>query len=279
LLSILLGLTSAISWGAGDFTGGLASRKTGAYRAVFYGEAVGLVLLFAVVFTTPQPMPDFNSIALSILAGTLGTVGLMLLYTAMAQGKMSIAAPVSALLAAALPVIVGMFTDGFPGYLTLLGFGFALAAIWLVSQSEGGVKDIFTHLSDLRIPLLAGVGFGLYFVLMHAATRETTFWPMVYSRSAGLLTMALFILVRRDSFVPVRSAWPVMILNGILDVGGNLFYILAGQAGRLDITAVLSSLFPGSTVLLAWIILKERLTRTQWLGIACALMAIILFTI
>ena len=279
MLSILLGLTSAISWGAGDFTGGLAARRTGAYRAVFYGEFFGLILLLTVVVISPQPMPDVKSILLSIAAGALGTVGLMLLYSAMAQGKMSIAAPVSALLAAALPVIVGMITDGFPGYLTFLGFGFALAAIWLVSQSEDGVKDIFAHLADLRLPLLAGVGFGLYFILMNAATRETTLWPMVYSRGAGLLAMALFIIVRRDSFVTVRAAWPVMILNGILDVGGNFFYVLAGQAGRLDISAVLSSLFPGSTVILAWIILKERLTRTQWLGIVAALIAIILFTV
>ena len=190
------------------------------------------MLLFAVVLASPQTMPNVKSILLSIAAGALGTTGLLLLYSAMAQGKMSIAAPVSALLAAALPVIFGMITDGFPGYLTFLGFGFALAAIWLVSQSEDGVKDIFTHLSDLRLPLLAGVGFGLYFILMNAATRETTLWPMVYSRGAGLLAMALFIIVRRDSFVTVRAAWPVMILNGILDVGGNFFYVLAGQAGR-----------------------------------------------
>ena len=279
MLSILFGLTSAITWGAGDFTGGLAARRTGAYRAVFYGEAIGLLLLLMAVFATPQSLPDAKSILLSIAAGGLGTTGLLLLYSAMARGKMSIAGPVSALLAAALPVIVGMFSDGFPGYLTLLGFGFALAAIWLVSQSEDGVKDIFTHLSDLRLPLLAGVGFGLYFILMNAATREATLWPMVYSRGAGLLAMALFIIVRRDSFVTVRAAWPVMILNGILDVSGNFFYILAGQTGRLDISAVLSSLFPGSTVILAWIILKERLTRTQWIGIVCALIAIILFTI
>ena len=142
---------------------------------MFYGEAIGLVLLLAVVLASPQPMPDFKSILLSIAAGALGTTGLLLLYSAMAQGKMSIAGPVSALLAAALPVIVGMITDGFPGYLTLLGFAFALAAIWLVSQSEDGVKDIFTHLSDLRLPLFAGVGFGLYFILMNAATRADNF--------------------------------------------------------------------------------------------------------
>ncbi|HEY9152049.1 MAG TPA: GRP family sugar transporter [Anaerolineales bacterium] len=279
MLSIILGLTSAVTWGAGDFTGGLAARRTGAIRAVFYGEIFGLLLLFAVVLATPQPMPDGKSILLSIVAGALGTIGLMLLYSAMAQGKMSIAAPVSALLAAALPVIVGMITAGFPGFFALFGFGFALAAVWLVSQSEDGIKDIVTHLSDLRLPLLAGIGFGLYFILMNAATRQTTFWPMVYSRSAGTLTMALFIILRRESFVPARAAWPVMILNGILDVGGNFFYVLAGQAGRLDVSAVLSSLFPGSTVILAWIILKERLTRTQWMGIVCALIAIILFTV
>ncbi len=278
MLSILLGLTSAITWGAGDFTGGLASRKTGAHRAVLYGEALGLLLLFAVVIISPQPMPDMNSIILAILAGALGTFGLILLYSAMAQGKMSIAAPVSALLAAALPVFIGMITDGFPGYFAVAGFGFALVAVWLVSQSADGIKDILSHLSDLKLPLMAGVGFGLYFVLMHAASRETVFWPMVFSRSAGMLAIFAFMLIRRESFFAVRDAWPLMILNGILDVGGNFFYVLAGQAGRLDISAVLSSLFPGSTVILAWIVLKERLTRTQWIGIACALIAIVLFT-
>jgi drug/metabolite transporter (DMT)-like permease len=279
LLSILLGLTSAITWGAGDFTGGLASRKTGTYRAVVYGETVGLILLLAAVFASPRAIPDFKTILLSLLAGALGTLGIVLLYLALSQGQMSIAAPVSALLAAALPVIVGMFKDGFPGILTLLGFGFALAAIWFVSQSGDGAKDIFTHLSDLRLPLLAGIGFGLYFVLMNAATRETVLWPMVFARASGLIAVALFIVFRRDTFSVVRAAWPVIILNGILDVGGNFFYVLAGQVGRLDVSAVLSSLYPGSTVILAWIILKERLTRTQWLGILCALIAIILFTV
>ncbi len=171
MISILFGLTSALTWGAGDFTGGLAARRTGAYRAVFYGEAIGLLLLLMAVVATPQPLPDAKSILLSIAAGGLGTTGLLLLYSAMAQGKMSIAGPVSALLAAALPVIVGMITDGFPGYLTFLGFGLALAAIWLVSQSEDGVKDIFTHLSDLRLPLLAGVR--LWLILYPDERRHT----------------------------------------------------------------------------------------------------------
>jgi drug/metabolite transporter (DMT)-like permease len=102
---------------------------------------------------------------------------------------------------------------------------------------------------------------------------------MVASRSGGLAVILLFMLSRRDSFRVVSSAWPIIVLNGILDVGGNAFYIVAGQTGRLDVSAVLSSLYPGATVILAWFILKERLSPTQWFGIGAALVAIVLFTL
>jgi uncharacterized membrane protein len=114
---------------------------------------------------------------------------------------------------------------------------------------------------------------------MNAATHQVTFWPIVAGRSSGLAVIALFIFFRRGEWTPGRAAWPFLILNGILDVGGNLFYVLAGQTGRLDVSAVLSSLFPGATVLLASLVLKERISRTQWIGIAAALVAIVLFTL
>lgn len=279
--SILLGLASALSWGAGDFTGGLAARKVGAYRSVFYAEVVGILFLFLVIALTGEDMPGTRTILFSALAGALGTIGLMLLYHSMAVGVMSIAAPVSALLAAALPVAVGIFSEGFPGILTLIGFGFALAAVWMISQSEGGVKDILSHLSDLKLPLLAGIGFGFYFVFMHEATRDggTLIWPMVFSRTGGLLLITMYLLVTRADWRIDFRALPIISVNGILDLGGNFFFILAGQAGRLDVASVLSSLFPGATVLLAWIILKERLNRNQWMGVVCALIAIVLLTI
>lgn len=279
MISILFGLTSAISWGAADFTGGLASRKTGAYRAVFYGETIGLILILVVAILVWQPVPAWTIWALSMAAGALGTTGLLLLYYSLTKGLMSIATPVSALLAALLPVVVGSFTESPATLLTFSGFGFALAAVWLISQSEEGVKDLFAHITDLRLPLLAGVGFGLYFVLIHAATRTATLWPMVASRIGGVLILTLYMTVRRESWAVEKSAWRMILLNGILDIGGNLFYVLAGQAGRLDISAVLSSLYPGSTVVLAWIFLKERLSRTQWVGIIAALVAIVLFTL
>ncbi|HNE05124.1 MAG TPA: GRP family sugar transporter [Anaerolineales bacterium] len=278
--SIILGLLSALSWGAGDFTGGLAARKVGAYRSVFYAEVIGVIFLFTVLLFTNEPLPDTRAQIFAILAGVFGTLGLMLLYHSMTLGLMSIAAPVSALLAAVLPVLVGVFTEGLPDALTVIGFGFALLAVWLVSQSEGGVKDILSHLSDLKLPLLAGIGFGFYFVLMHQATRNGgAIWHMVFSRSGGMMLIIAYLLVTRSSWKIDLSAIPVISLNGILDLGGNFFFILAGQAGRLDVASVLSSLFPGATVLLAWIFLKERLNRNQWIGVVCALIAIVLMTI
>lgn len=281
MLPIVLGLASALTWGAGDFTGGLAARRVGAYRSVFYAEVIGVIFLLIVIGLTGEDLPGTRTMIFAVLAGMLGTVGLMLLYHAMSIGMMSIAAPVSALLAAALPVAVGIFAEGLPDFLTILGFGFALLAVWMISQSEGGVKDILSHLSDLKLPLIAGIGFGFYFVLMHESTGDggAVIWPMVFSRLGGMTLITTYLLVTRSNLKIELGALPIISANGILDLGGNFFFILAGQAGRLDVASVLSSLFPGATVILAWIFLKERLNRNQWIGVAAALVAIILMTI
>ena len=280
MLSIIYGLASALSWGAGDFTGGLAARKVGAYRSVFYAEVIGIIFLFIILAIVGEPFLNDRAILFALIAGFTGTIGLMLLYHAMATGVMSIAAPVSALLAATLPVIIGIFTEGLPEYLTMIGFVFALFAVWMVSQGEDGIKDILSHLSDLKLPLLAGIGFGLYFILMHEATRDGgLIWHMIFSRIGGLIMVTGYLIITRASLKIDFSAMPIISLNGVLDIGGNFFFILASQAGRLDVSAVLSSLFPGATVILAGIFLKERLTRNQWIGIVSALIAIILMTI
>lgn len=281
MLSIIYGLLSAFTWGAGDFTGGLAARKVGAVQAVFYASIVGLIAVLIVAFISNESLPSLRSWVYAMIAGLFGMAGLTFLYFAMANGTMSIAAPVSAVLAATLPVLIGITTEGLPEFLTLIGFGFAIFAMWMVSQSENGVKDIFSHLSDLKLPLLAGIGFGLYFIFMHEATSDgALFWTMVASRVASVLFLFLYMLVKKISFrINGTSSFPVIGLNGILDLTGNGFFILAAQTGRLDVASVLSSLYPGSTVLLAWIFLKERLTRNQWVGVISALIAIVLMTL
>ena len=279
MLSILYGIASAFSWGAGDFAGGLSSRKVGTYRAVFYADFFGLFLLLAAYFIYPEKLPDTRVIWLSAVGGMLGTIGLLILYYSLTKGLMSIAAPVSALFAAVLPVVVGSITEGLPGPLQLIGFVFALVAVWLISQGDGSFH--LNRLSDLRLPTLAGLGFGGYFIFLHNATQGTTatLWPMIISRVAGTLLVLTFVLTRRESLGVPGGAWTVVLINATLDLFGNFFYILASKSGRLDIAAVLSSLYPGATVILAWLLLREHISRLQIVGIVLALGAIVLFTL
>jgi drug/metabolite transporter (DMT)-like permease len=279
LLSILFGLSAALGWGAADFTGGLASRRTGAYRAVLYGESVGLLFIIAALLAVREPLPSLKPMAMATFAGAVGTTGLLLLFHAMENGKMSVATPVSALMAATLPVLAGTLMQGFPGLLTFFGFALSLSAIWLISREEGNHSQVFAHISELRLPLLAGIGFGTYFILVHEAAQQSTYWTMFSSRIGGVLVMVIFMLARRKTWMVLRNAWPLILLNGFLDIAGNAFYILASQAGRLDVAAVLSSLYPATTVLLAALLLKERVARSQAIGILLALLAIVFLTI
>ena len=281
MLSILYGLFSAISWGAGDFAGGLASRKMGAYRAVFWADLLGLLIILPIAALHQEPFPSVEIIVNSAIGGGLGSVGLLVLYYSLSVGKMSIAAPVSALFAALLPVVVGLFTQGLPTIYQFAGFGFALAAVWLTSQGHSGEKFQLKHLAELRLPILAGIGFGCYFIFVHYASHENdaVLWTMIASRVAGTLLLWIVVLARHEPFSVPLEARLVVFLNATLDLAGNFFYILASQAGRLDVSAVLSSLFPGSTIILAWVVLKERITRSQAIGIVLALVAILLFTI
>ena len=281
MLSILYGIASALSWGAGDFAGGLSSRKVGAYRAVFYADFFGLFVLFAAFLIFPETLPAMRVMWASAIGGMLGSIGLLVLYYSLIKGQMSIAAPVSALFAALLPVIVGSITEGLPSLLQLIGFVLALTAVSLISQGGGGEGFHISHLSDLRLPILAGVGFGCYFIFMHNATQNNsaTLWPMIVSRVAGTLLLLGFVLARREQLSVPRAAWKVVLINATLDLCGNFFYILASKAGRLDIAAVLSSLYPGATVVLAWLLLKDHIARWQVVGILLAFGAIVLFAI
>ena len=279
MLSIIYGILSAATWGAGDFAGGLSSRKVGAYRAVFYADFIGLLILAVAYFVYREPFPSTTGWINSLLAGALGSFGLLILYHSLSIGQMSIAAPVSALFAALLPVIVGAITEGLPSAIQLIGFVLALAAIWLISQGDG--KFHISRLSDLRFPILAGVGFGSYFIFIHNAAGDPNsfLWPMIISRAAGTVLVFFMVFARRETFAVPHDTRGLVLLNATLDLMGNFFYILASKTGRLDIAAVLSSLYPGSTVILAWLLLKEHLSRMQLVGIVFALAAIFLFTI
>jgi drug/metabolite transporter (DMT)-like permease len=279
LLSSLFGLLSALTWGAGDFIGGLVSRRAGVYRAAFYGEATGLIFLAAMLAVFREPVPGWPVWIWGALAGAGGSLGLLLFFRAMVEGQMSVAAPVSALMTVILPVIASAITEGLPGPGKYCGFALALLAIWLISRGDDHAEKLRMHLADLRLPLLAGVGFGGYFILMHQASQTATIWPMISGRAAGAMVMFFFAVLHHQLGWPGKRIAPLVLLNAAGDIAGNAFYILSGQTGRLDVAAVLSSLYPGTTILLAGMILHERLNRSQWLGIIAVLGAIVLMTI
>jgi len=276
--SILFGLASALSWGAGDFTGGLVSRRIGAMRATLYVQAVGLLPLLVVALLTGQISMSLTDWLWCGSAGVFGSLGILALYRALAGGQMSTAAPIAALISASLPVIVGTLMDGLPSGFTLVGFIFALIAIWFVSQA-GNNNGLRLQLSELIFPFLAGMGIGAYFIFVHLGSQTSVFAPLVAVRGAGALTLMIFAARTGELQLPSRSNFSLVVLNTTFDIGGSFFYVLAGQAGRMDIAGVLSSLYSGATVLLAWFILREKISRKQWAGIVVSLAAIILISL
>ncbi len=275
LLSAFLGLASALSWGAGDFCGGLASKRAGVYQVVISSQFIGTLLLIALAVGSGERLPSTPDLFLSRLAGMAGAVGLLALYRALAQGRMGLAAPVSGVLSAALPVIVAAFIDKLPDTLKLAGFGLALAAVWLISSSE----SFSFQARDLGLPVLAGFSFGAFIAIISRLNTAAVFWPLVAARFASLTLLSIVALATHQSILPERRHLPLIATSGILDVGGNVFLVLAAQTGRKDVAAVLSALYPASTVLLAWSVLKEHLTRWQTLGVLAALAAIVMITV
>jgi drug/metabolite transporter (DMT)-like permease len=277
LLSILYGIVSAASWGAADFIGGLASKRTSPYRILFLAEIAGMIPFTALALILREQMPPWSDMFLGAGSSLIGLTGLLLLYRALASNQMTIAAPVSALFAAVIPVVFGFLVLGAPSTSTIIGFVLAFAAVWLISQTD--ITNWRFTLSDLRLPLLSGFFFGLYFLTLHRATLNAFFWPLAAARFAGFAALGLYALVARQPALPPRDLWWACIVNGVLDIGGNAFYVLAAQTGRIDVAAVLGALYPASTVLLAWVFLKERLTWLQAFGVLLAFIAIVLFTL
>ena len=271
----MFGLASAAVWGAGDFCGGLATKRANVYGVVIVGDAIGGLLFVALALAFGETPPPLADMIWAGAAGVCGAIGLLALYRALASGRMSLASPVAAVLSATVPVAAGTMVDGLPGGWQIGGFGLALLGVWLVSSNE----RIRIQFDELGLPVVAGLGFGIFFVLMDRVSAAAVFWPLVSARTVALVVLAAFALGTGQYQLPAREHWPLTTLVGVFDAGGNAFYLLAAQAGRLDVSAVLSSLYPASTVWLAWLILKERMTRWQLVGVIAALAAIALITI
>ena len=267
-------LLAACAWGGGDFSGGLATKRASVFRVVVVAHLAGLASMLVMALLTREPIPPLNSLLWGAFAGFIGAFGIAALYRALAVGRMGVVAPVAAVVTGVLPVLIGTYTEGLPGRLQLAGFALALLSIWLVAgNSETGDSR-----RGIGLAALAGVMFGLFLIAGKQAGQSGIFWPLVAARisSTGLM-LVLVAVTPRDSR-PLRAAlWP-MLACGVLDSTGNALFIAATRHGRLDVAAVLSSLYPASTVILARYLLKEPIGQVQSIGIVCALVAVALIS-
>ena len=273
--AVFYGLACAVVWGAGDFSGGMAVKRTNPYGAVIAAHVVSLIMLLTLAAVTGEALPPTRDLLWGCVAGVGGGIGLALLYSALASGQMSIASPVSALVAAGLPVLFGAFSDGLPHTATLSGFVLALAAVWVIS---GGV-GVKLQIEKISLPLLSGVCFAAFFIFLDMGSGQSILWPLVATRVASITSLLSFSIVTRQPWIPTRDSWVPIIASSLLDSAGNALYAMSARMGRMDVAAVLGSLYPGSTVLLAWFILKERISPLQMIGIVIALVAIVLITL
>jgi drug/metabolite transporter (DMT)-like permease len=272
---VIFGLAASLCWGSGDFSGGLASRRANASSVVIAAYGVGFVLMVTLALIWREPFPAPVDLLWGGLAGVAGVLGLLAFYTALSSGKMGIAAPISAILTATLPVLFSAFTTGLPTLLQLGGFVLALLAIGLISRPEGTTGPQ----KGIGLAVLAGCGFGCFFILISRVHAGAIFWPLAAARFTSVSVLFIVLRLRRQQVLPGRAVAPLVVLAGVLDAIGNAFFVLAAHSGRLDVAAILSSLYPAATVLLAALVLRERVTGLQGIGILLALLAIPLISV
>jgi drug/metabolite transporter (DMT)-like permease len=276
VIGVLLALASAFVWGSGDFGGGLATRRANQFQVLALAAFSGIGLLVALALARGEAMPSPMSALWAGSAGLAGALGLAGLYQALSLGQAANVAPTAAVVSVTLPVLYGAVTEGWPGAVRVVGFALAVAGIWLVSKTSGESDHVARRAFGLA--LLAGVGFGGFFILIALVEPGLVFTPLIVARSATL-GLAVVLLVLRRVPLPSLGTSPTALAAGVLDAGGNILYLLAKQFTRLDVAVVLASLYPVSTVLLAWLLLKQKVAGWQWLGAGLCLLAIVLISL
>ncbi|HDP24553.1 MAG TPA: DMT family transporter [Deltaproteobacteria bacterium] len=276
LLGVIFALTSAVSWGTGDFSGGFATRRQHQFQVVFLMTIPGIVILAFIALAVGEPFPPVNDALWATSAGASGALGIAALYRGLSLGNAATVAPTAAVIGAGVPIVFSSLFIGLPGIIQVLGFVLALVGIWFVSRPPGGYVN--AHGEGLVLAVMAGIGFGVFFLLIAQVRDGLVFGPLVFAKTAALVLACILILSRKER-IPGLGSNPIAILAGVFDAGGNAFFMLAKQFTRLDIAAVLASMYPAVTVILAFVLLRERVTRSQWLGVMLCILAIALIGI
>ena len=274
-MAALLSLLSAATYGIGDFCGGMATKRASAAAVLLWSHVVGLSLMIAAVPFVAGELTAHDFV-IGAIGGLGAAAGVGLLYQALAIGTMSVVAPVTALLAAAVPVVAGVASGERPGLGVAIGMGLAFVAIVLVS-AEGGGSLRPADRRGVTYAVGSGLGFGLFFVALSYTGDDAGVWPLVAARLASVSVMAVLALVGWvDATIAAGPGRPLTAAAGALDVLANVLYLLAVHRGLLSVVSVLSSLYPVSTILLARVVLGERFIAIQRVGMALAIPATIL---
>ena len=275
---VVLALCSAVVYGVGDWLGGRASRVQHSLVVAAVGQAISLVLVVVAVAVMGTPVPGAATWWWGAVGGVFGALGIAGLYHGFAHGDITVVAPVSAVVGAVLPVVVGLASGERPSPLALVGIVVAAAAIALGS----GALGTHQHNTPPRIVALAvGVGacFGLLFVALDRTDADSGMWPLVAARLASVPLLVGLVLVTGERVVRHRPSLLTAVTAGVFDMGANVLYLEAVRSGLLSVVSVIASLYPASTVALAAVVDKERIGRWQAIGLAAAGVALVLVSV
>ncbi|MDP2182112.1 MAG: DMT family transporter [Actinomycetota bacterium] len=275
MTTVLLASATAALFGCADFLGGVASRRVSALAVTATSHALSLALLvFVLLFTLPVAVARAD-LTWGALAGICGGFGVAALYAALAMGRMSVIAPVTAALSGALPATYDLVRGSTVRPTGMVGIVLALVAVVIVSVASDPAEDErATSPASIGWALLAGVGFAGAFVAFSMTGTESGVWPLVSARVASVSLMVVIALARRTGPIVGRSALAPTLAAGVLDTSANITMLAAIRIGPLAIASVLGSLYPVATVLLARVFLGERVRGLQGAGIALALVAV-----
>ncbi|HTH05554.1 MAG TPA: EamA family transporter [Ilumatobacteraceae bacterium] len=277
-MPVLLALCSAVVYGVGDWMGGRASRQQRSLVVAMIGQAMSLVLIGIVVAIAGTPAPDVSTWMWGALGGVVGALGIAGLYHALANGDVTVVAPLSAVVGAVVPVVIAIATGERPSALALAGMGIAAAAIALVSGALG-THEHNTSRRIVTLSVFVGVCFGLLFVALERTDADSGLWPLVAARFASVPMLLALVLITRSRVVRHRASLLFAIAAGVFDMSANVFYLAAVRTGLLSIVAVVASLYPASTVALAYVVDKERVSKWQAVGLGAAAVALVMVTL
>jgi drug/metabolite transporter (DMT)-like permease len=273
-MGILLALAAALLYGGSDFGGGLASRRLGSLRVSLVGSAAATVLTWATLILVGGPGPSLRAVAWGLASGLAGGAGTLVLYRGLARGQMSVVGPLSAVGAAVVPVAAGVALGERPSLLSVAGVLVALPAIVLVAASGSVRGKLGAAPKGLLDGLAAGLAFGILFIGLAQAGRNAGLWPVASEQTGALLiTLAIAVKTHEPLRIPLRAAG-LPVLVGASGMAATLAYFYATHFSMLAIAAVLVSLYPGVTVLLARTLLHERFTPAQRAGLGLCALAI-----